>query len=109
MLPSSDFVFQLMVDEKIEVAANCDHLSSLTFSPWPIENPCDLSAAFIRRGLWRTVREKSAFRSRMKDLMPVERIAKWIYLIRDRKVLMDRDLAELYGAETARLKRVVVK
>ena len=43
----------------------------------------------------------------MKDLVPAERIAKCIYLIRDKKVIMDRDLAELYGVETAQLKRAV--
>jgi len=43
----------------------------------------------------------------MKDLVPVERIVKGIYLIRDKKVMMDRDLAELYGVDTAQLKRAV--
>ena len=43
----------------------------------------------------------------MKDLVPVERIVKCIYLIREKKVMMDRDLAELYGVETAQLKRAV--
>jgi len=43
----------------------------------------------------------------MKDLVPVERIVRGIYLIRDKKVMMDRDLAELYGVDTAQLKRAV--
>jgi hypothetical protein len=43
----------------------------------------------------------------MKDLVPVERIVKGIYLVRDKRVLMDRDLAELYGVDTAQLKRAV--
>jgi hypothetical protein len=43
----------------------------------------------------------------MKDLVPVERIVKRIYLFRDKKVMMDRDLSELYGVETAQLKRAV--
>ena len=43
----------------------------------------------------------------MKDLVPVERIVKGIYLIRNKKVMMDRDLAELYGVDTAQLKRAV--
>ena len=43
----------------------------------------------------------------MKGLVPVERIVKCIYLIRDKKVMMDRDLADLYGVETAQLKRAV--
>jgi hypothetical protein len=43
----------------------------------------------------------------MKDLVPIERIVRGIYLIRDKKVMMDRDLAELYGVDTAQLKRAV--
>ena len=43
----------------------------------------------------------------MKDIIPVERIAKKIYLIRDTKVMLDRDLAELYGVQTKRLKEQV--
>jgi hypothetical protein len=37
-------------------------------------------------------------------LIPDERIINKIYLIRDQKVMLDRDLAELYGVETKRLK-----
>ena len=43
----------------------------------------------------------------MKTLVPIERIASKIYLIRDVKVMLDRDLAELYGVETKRLKEQV--
>jgi len=43
----------------------------------------------------------------MKDLVPVERIVRGIYLIRDKKVMMDRDLAELYGVTTKRLNQQV--
>ena len=43
----------------------------------------------------------------MKDLIPVESIASRIYLIRGMKVMLDRDLAELYGVETKRLKEQV--
>ncbi len=43
----------------------------------------------------------------MTTLVPVERIASKIYLIRDVKVILDRDLAELYGVETKRLKEQV--
>ena len=31
--------------------------------------------------------------------IPVERLEKAIFLIRDEKVMLDRDLAELYGGE----------
>ena len=40
-------------------------------------------------------------------LMPVERIERAIYLIRGQKVMVDRDLAVLYGVETKRLKEQV--
>jgi phage regulator Rha-like protein len=43
----------------------------------------------------------------MTTLVPVERIASKIYLIRNEKVMLDRDLAELYGVETKRLKEQV--
>lgn len=37
---------------------------------------------------------------KMTELIPMERIEKKILLIRGKKVLLDRDLAELYGVET---------
>ena len=40
-------------------------------------------------------------------LIPDERIINKIYLIRDQKVMLDRDLAELYGVETKVLKQAV--
>ena len=45
----------------------------------------------------------------MKDssLIPIERIEKSIYLIRGEKVMLDRDLASLYGVETKALKQAV--
>ena len=43
----------------------------------------------------------------MKTLVPIELIASKIYLIRGIKVVLDRDLAELYGLETKRLKEQV--
>ena len=41
------------------------------------------------------------------SLIPDERIVAKIYLIRDQKVMIDRDLTELYGVETKRLKEAV--
>ena len=41
------------------------------------------------------------------DLIPVERIEKAIYFIRGEKVILDRDLAALYGVETKVLKQSV--
>ena len=43
----------------------------------------------------------------MTDLVPLERIVSKIYLIRGKKVMLDRDLAELYEVETGQLKRAV--
>lgn len=43
----------------------------------------------------------------MNDIIPVERITNKIYFIRKQKVMLDRDLAELYGVETKRLKEQV--
>jgi hypothetical protein len=40
-------------------------------------------------------------------LMPFERIEQRIYLIRGKKVMLDRDLAELYGVETKVLNQSV--
>jgi hypothetical protein len=39
--------------------------------------------------------------------VPIEKITAKIYLIRGQKVMMDRDLAELYGVETKALKQAV--
>lgn len=41
------------------------------------------------------------------DLIPGERIERAIYLIRGEKVMLDRDLALLYGVETKALNRAV--
>jgi hypothetical protein len=43
----------------------------------------------------------------MTTLVPVERIASKIYLIREVKVMLDRDLAELYCVETRTLNQAV--
>ena len=43
----------------------------------------------------------------MATLIPIELIASKIYLIRNTKVMLDRDLAELYDVETKYLKRTV--
>ncbi|MBA3065963.1 ORF6N domain-containing protein [bacterium] len=43
----------------------------------------------------------------MSDLVPVEIIANKIFLIRGQKVMLDRDLAELYGVSTGRLNEQV--
>jgi len=43
----------------------------------------------------------------MSDIVSVETIAGKIYLIRGTKVMLDRDLAKLYGVETKALKQAV--
>ena len=42
-----------------------------------------------------------------KSLIPYERIEKAIFLIRQQKVILDTDLAELYGVDTGALNRAV--
>ena len=41
------------------------------------------------------------------EMVPIERIENAIYLIRDEKVMLDRDLATLYGTSTKALKQAV--
>ncbi len=43
----------------------------------------------------------------MKEIIPTEKILTKIYLVRGMKVMLNRDLAELYGVETKRLKEQV--
>jgi len=43
----------------------------------------------------------------MNSLIPSEKIEKRIFLLRGQKVMLDADLAELYGVETGALKRAV--
>lgn len=43
----------------------------------------------------------------MKSLVPVEHVERRIYLIRGHKVMLDSDLAALYGVATARLNQQV--
>ena len=42
-------------------------------------------------------------------MLPVENITSKIYLIRNHRVMLDRDLAELYGVSTKRLKEQHVR
>ena len=43
----------------------------------------------------------------MKDLIPTERIEQAIFLIRGQKVMLDVDLAKLYGVTAGRLNEAV--
>ena len=42
-----------------------------------------------------------------EHIVPMERITSKIYIVRDTRVMLDRDLAELYGVETRTLKQAV--
>ncbi|MFW6129842.1 MAG: ORF6N domain-containing protein [Atribacterota bacterium] len=42
-----------------------------------------------------------------KDIIPITSIKKYIFFIREKKVMIDRDLAELYGVSTKRLNEQV--
>ena len=43
----------------------------------------------------------------MSEFLPVDKIKEKIFLIRSERVMIDRDLAELYGVETKRLNEQV--
>ncbi|MCX5750331.1 MAG: ORF6N domain-containing protein [Candidatus Saganbacteria bacterium] len=43
----------------------------------------------------------------MSQLIPLERVENKIYVIRGQKVMMDRDLAQLYGVKTKELNKQV--
>ena len=48
-----------------------------------------------------------AVSSKRSSLIPIEKIERAIYFIRGEKVMLDRDLAALYGVETKMLNRAV--
>ena len=43
------------------------------------------------------------------ELVPVERIVRTVHVVRGERVLLDEDLAELYGVETGALNRAVTR
>ncbi len=53
------------------------------------------------------MKEKQKIVKSSESLVPVEIIQSKIFIIRGRKVMFDRDLAELYGVETRRLNEQV--
>jgi excisionase family DNA binding protein len=72
------------VEEIQELVTNCDRLDRL------------------KHGNYESKKEVL-----MKALVPIERITSKIYLIRGMKVMLDRDLAELYDVETKVLKQAI--
>jgi hypothetical protein len=59
------------------------------------------------RGLSRGISARNKEIHMKTDIVPQQIIESKIYLLRDRKVMIDRDLAILYGVETKALKRAV--
>ncbi len=47
--------------------------------------------------------------SKTSSIVPIERIERTIYMIRGQKVMLDRDLAELYGVTTKNLNKAVAR
>jgi len=43
----------------------------------------------------------------MNSIIPIEKIEKKIYFIREQRVILDKDLAELYGVETKKFNQAV--
>ncbi|MDY6824884.1 MAG: helix-turn-helix domain-containing protein [Thermodesulfobacteriota bacterium] len=41
----------------------------------------------------------------MTNIVPINQITGWIFDIRGKKIMLDRDLADLYEVETSQLKR----
>ena len=46
---------------------------------------------------------------KVKSLVPIERIERFIVMLRGQKVLLDKDLAELYGVTTSNLNKAVTR
>ncbi len=46
-------------------------------------------------------------KKKSKDIIPIERIERSIYVIRGQKIILDQDLAVLYGVETKNLNKAV--
>ena len=48
-------------------------------------------------------------KAKSESIIPIERIAGRIYLIRGQRVTLDADLASLYGVETKNLNKAVTR
>ncbi len=59
--------------------------------------------------VWELGHRKGKEEVEMSDLIPIERIESKIFLIRGQKVMLDRDLAELYGVQTRDLNKAVAR
>ena len=56
---------------------------------------------------WATLRARSSNKGKLQGIVPIERIAAQIYMIRRQSVMLDADLAGLYGVETRVLVQAV--
>jgi len=82
----------------------CDLRRDLSVWPRTLEvTICDLQCRFADKD--KELRKAHAMSD--ADLVPAERIEKAILLIRGQKVLLDKDLARLYGVPTGRLNEQV--
>ena len=75
----------------------------VTLQPSVISNATEYAPARSRRARW----GKWLMAKRQVSLIPAERIERSILLIRGQKVLLDSDLASLYGVTTKRLNEQV--
>ena len=66
----------------------------------PMENKMETPRKSSNRSL-------AGFEKHLKSLIPVERIHRRIYLIRGHKVMLDKDLAVLYGVKPIALRQQV--
>ena len=57
-------------------------------------------------GGW-SIKQESINMANSSEIIPIERIQNRIYLIRKQKVMLDKDLAALYGVETKALIQAV--
>jgi len=112
-----DFILILTEVEKAEVVANCD-FKKLKFSPNRpyafTEHGASMAPMFLtaKELKWRsqTVTSRSDRMTKMSAALvrvPAERIQQAIYRIRGQNVMLDRDLASLYGVPTKALKQAV--
>jgi hypothetical protein len=69
---------------------------------------CDLQSSQVKRKyIFVTVKQKNMSEAIKSIAIPAEVVMSKIYVIRNIKVMLDRDLAELYGVETKVLKQSV--
>jgi ORF6N domain-containing protein len=87
---------------------NCDLRRSPLATRWhPVGTPNDRRLEITVCDLHSTVRPSEDMMAEGHSLIPTERIEKAILLIRGHKVMLDKDLADLYGVPTGVLNQAV--